>query len=33
MDMIYNKTIEKKGAKNIEIITTGGEKIRISAIL
>ena len=33
MDMTYNKTIEKKGAKNIEIITTGGEKIRISAIL
>ena len=33
MDMTYNKTIEKKGAKNIEIITTSGDKIRISAIL
>lgn len=33
MDMTYNKTIEKKGAENIETVTTGGEKIRISAIL
>ena len=33
MDMTYNKTIEKKCAKVIETITTGGEKIRISAIL
>jgi hypothetical protein len=33
MDMPANKTVDYKGAKDIEIITFGGEKVRISVIL
>ena len=33
MDMPENKTVDYKGAKDIEIITFGGERVRISVIL
>jgi hypothetical protein len=33
MEMVTNKTVEINGAKDIEVATFGGEKVRISLLL
>ena len=33
MNMPQNKTVDYKGAKDIGIVTFGGEKVRISVLL